>query len=156
MELYDGEEFFGLFVAQGAESGTVSMSGYFEKYDDTALPDSVGLYLYLYTEQSPTNFVSSQGVIDAASGNFSVTIDDILVGSHTGLLSFVALDEDDGGDIDFDSAVRSIDIVNEGCSDELRIKLEWDSDDDLHLWVTDPNGNRMSNRDTVTVRVLFI
>ena len=129
------------------------MSGNFKKYDDTALPDSTGLYLYLYNEDSPTDFERGQGVIDGASGNFSATIDDIPVGYSRGVFSFVALDANDGGDLTAGNSVNDIDIVNEGCSDELRIKLEWNSNDDIDLWVTDPNGNRVSYADRATVRV---
>ena len=152
-ELYDGDEFYKFIVTEGAESGTISVSGNFEKYDDTALPDSTGLYLYLYNEDSPTDFERGQGVIDGASGNFSATIDDIPVGYSRGVFSFVALDANDGGDLTAGNSVNDIDIVNEGCSDELRIKLEWNSNDDIDLWVTDPNGNRVSYADRATVRV---
>eukprot|EP00904_Undaria_pinnatifida_P011685 jgi/Undpi1/7647/HiC_scaffold_23.g10120.m1 len=149
-ELYDGEEFYKFIVTEGAESGTISVSGNFEKYDDTALPDSTGLYLYLYNEDSPTDFERGQGVIDGASGNFSATIDDIPVGYSRGVFSFVALDANDGGDLTAGNSVNDIDIANEGCSDELRIKLEWNSNDDIDLWVTDPNGNRVSYADRAT------
>ena len=152
-ELNDGEEFYKFIVTKGAESATISVSGFFEKYDDTALPESTRLYLYLYNEDSPTDFERGQGVIDVTSGNFSATIDDIPVGYSRGVFSFVALDADDGGNLTAGNSVYGIDIANEGCSDELRIKLEWNSNDYIDLWVTDPNGNRVSYSDRATVRV---
>lgn len=47
----------------------------------------------------------------------------------------------------------ALDVVNEGCSDALRIKLEWESSDNIDLWVTDPNGDRVSYDTPATVRV---
>lgn len=141
----DGRDnFYTFIVTEGSESGTVSVSGVFEKDDGDALPASTALYLYIYNEHSPTDFERGQGVIDTTTGNFTATITDFPVGYSEGILSFVVLDPADGADITADDSVFTLDVVNEGCSDALRIKLEWDSNADLQLWVTDPNGDRVS------------
>ena len=133
------------------------MSGTFVRNDDTALASSAALFLYLHTEGSEDDFVRGQGEIDPNSGNFTATIADLPVGYSRGILSFVVLDPADAGDdpnYPYD-AVFPTDVVNEGCSQALRITLEWGSSEDLTLWVTDPNGNRVSYFSPATVSVLL-
>lgn len=141
----DDNRDFMLFVAEGAELGTISVSGTFAREDGAALPASTTLYLYMHNEDSEFDFVRGEGALDPATGNFTATITDFPVGYSKGLLSFVVLDPADaGGDEYADESAFVMDVVNEGCSDALRIKLEWDSHADLDLWVTDPNGDRVS------------
>ena len=155
-ELVGGNEFYKLFVTEGEESGTISVSGTFERDDEAALADSTALYLYLYNEDNESDYARGQGVIDVSTGDFTATIDDFPVGYSQGVLSFVVLDPTDGGDNTVEDTVFIMDVINEGCSEALRIKLEWDSNDDLDLWVTDPNGNRVSYSDKATVRGLLL
>ena len=150
-ELADGDEYYKLFIAEGAESGTISVSGNFKREDEAPLAASTALYLYLYNEDDDTDYVRGQGVIDPTTGDFTATIDDFPIGYSQGILSFVVLDSADGGDYTVDDTVFAMDVINEGCSEALRIKLEWDSNDDLDLWVTDPAGNRVSFSNRATV-----
>ena len=131
------------------------MSGTFTRNDDTPLASSAALFLYLHTEGSESDLVRGQGEIDIGSGNFTATITDVPVGYSRGIFSFVVLDPADAGEqMNFPySTVFPIDVVNEGCSQVLKIKMEWASDNDLQLWVTDPNGNRVSSRSPATVSV---
>ena len=141
-----------MFIADGAESGTISASGNFARDDETALPASTALFLYLHNENAESDFVRGQGEVDPATGDFTVAITDFPIGHSRALLSFVVLDSADGGDASVDDTVFDMDVINEGCSEALRIKLEWDSNDDLDLWVTDPNGNRVTYSNKATVR----
>lgn len=153
-EFNDQDSLHQLFVVAGEEAGAASVSGTFAKNDGTALGSSTALFLYLHTETSESDFVRGQGEIDPDSGNFTATITDILVGYHRGILSFVVLDPADAGEDNYPyDTVFPIEVVNEGCSDALRIRLEWDSDGDVALWVTDPNGNRVSHNTPATVSV---
>lgn len=83
-----------------------------------------------------------QGEIDPNSGNFTATTTGLPVGFSRGILSFVLLDPADAGEAKnypYDT-VFELDVMNGGCSEALRIKLEWETDDVLRLRVTDPNG----------------
>lgn len=152
-ELDDGEEYYKLFIADGVESGTISVSGNFARYDETALPASTALFLYLHNEDAESDYVRGQGVIDPTTGDFTATITDLPIGYSRGIMSFVVLDPADRGEVSADDTVFLMHIINEGCSQALRIKLEWQSNDDLDLWVTDPNGDRVSYANKATVRV---
>ena len=138
----------------GEELGTITLSGNFAKDDNTALGSSTVLRLYLYNENSETDFVRGQGELDLDSGNFTATITDLPVGFSTGVLSFVTLDPADAGENNdrYDTAF-SVGMVNEGCSDALRIRLEWETDAEMELWVSDPNGDRINDYNPITVRV---
>ena len=152
-ELDDGEEYYKLFIADGVESGTISVSGNFARYDETALPASTALFLYLHNEDAESDYVRGQGVIDPTTGDFTATITDLPIGHSRGIMSFVVLDPADRGEVSADDTVFLMHIINEGCSQALRIKLEWQSNDDLDLWVMDPNGDRVSHANKATVRV---
>lgn len=150
----DGQRMPKLFTTEGSELGTVSVSGNFARDDGTALPASTALFLYLHDENDETNFVRGQGVIDPASGTFTASVTDLPVGESRAILSFVVMDAVDGaGDDPVYDTVFSEDVFNEGCSEALRIKLEWESNDNLDLWVTDPNGNRIPRGGHSTVGV---
>lgn len=153
-ELDDGNEFYKLFVVEGEKAGTVTVLGIFERDDEAALPASIALYLYIHNEDTESGFVRGQGEIDSITGVFSATITDIVIGYSRAILSFVVLDPADTPADSGADTVFALKVVNEGCSDELRIKLEWDSNDDLDLWVTDPNGGRVSYSQPSTVSVL--
>lgn len=145
LDLPDGDTFDCLLSVGGADPGTITVSGNFRKIDGTALAASTALLLYLYDENAESDFVRGQGDIDPNSGEVTATFTDLSVGHFKAVLSFIVLDPADAG-VDsghYDTAFV-VDVVNEGCSDALRIKLEWDSHDDLDLWVTDPNGDRVS------------
>ena len=150
LELTDGNE----KLLVGEELGTLSVSGNFVRRDDSALPASTTLYLYLHNENSESDFVRGEGVIDPTTGIFTAVINEIPVGYSRGILSFVVLDPADAGQGNYPyDTVFDVDIVNEGCSDALRIKLEWESTDNIDLWVTDPNGDRVSYYTPATVGV---
>ncbi|MEP4806138.1 MAG: hypothetical protein ABJZ69_17135 [Hyphomicrobiales bacterium] len=136
----------------GEEAGTITLSGNFAKRDDTALGSSTVLLLYLHNENSESDFVRGQGELDIDSGNFTATITDIPVGYSKAVLSFVTLDPADAGADNqrYDTAFE-VAVVNEGCSNQLRIRLEWETDNNLELWVVDPNGDRMSHCNEASV-----
>ena len=86
-----------LQVAEGEALGTVSVSGSFVRNDDSALPASTTLYLYLHTEDSESDFVRGEGVIDPTTGEFTAVITEIPVGNSRAILSLVVLDPADAG-----------------------------------------------------------
>lgn len=151
VEFDDGDDFDLLFITEGGESGTILVSGTFVRDDDAALPASTALYIYLHNENSETDFVRGQGVIDTSTGDFSAAIGDIPVGYSRGILSFVVLDADDVGDLSVGDSVFELDVINEGCSDALRIRLEWDSSDSIDMWITEPRGDRAGDYGKITV-----
>lgn len=140
-----------MFVSSGTELGTVEVSGTFKRYDGSELPESLALFLYVENEDAPDDFVRGQGIIDPSTGNFTATITDIAPKYSRGLLSFVSLDIADApggrnGNGVTATSVFEMNIVNEGCSDALRITLQWDGEADLDLWVTEPGGQKVSKR----------
>ena len=152
LELTDGNE----KLLVGEELGTLSVSGNFVRRDDSALPASTTLYLYLHNENSESDFVRGEGVIDPTTGNFTAVITAIPVGYSRGILSFVVLDPADAGQGNYhDDTVFDVRIVNEGCSDALRTKLEWESTENIDLLVTDPTGDSVVyySPDTVGVHI---
>lgn len=150
----DGRRLQTMPFAGREEEGTVSVSAYFVRDDGTALPSSTALYLYLHNEDSESDFVRGEGVIDPTTGEFTAVITQVPVGYSRAILSFVVLDPADAGEGNYPyDTVFELDVVNEGCSDALRIKLEWESDDDINLWVADPNGDRLSDNNPATVCV---
>lgn len=155
--LYDGDRYFYPISVGGEESGTITLSGNYEKDDDADLAASTALFLYVHDENSESDFVRGQGEIDPSSGNFTATFTGLPVGASKAVLSFVVLDPADAGEGNrpYDTAFAA-DVVNEGCSDALRIRLEWDeSEYDFELWVTDPNGDRV-NYYTQTTDLAYI
>lgn len=81
---------------------------------------------------------------------------DFQIGYSKGILSFAVLDPADRGYMTVDDTVFVMDTINEGCSQALRVKLEWESNGDLDLWLTDPNGDRASFENMATVSVYSI
>lgn len=151
-ELADGNEFFNLFIADGAESGTISVLGNFATDDETtAPPASNALYFYLCNADAETDYVRGQSVIDPSTGDFTAAIDGSPLGYSKGILCFVVLESAYGGNPTPDGTVVVVDSANEGCSEALKIILEWDSKGGLEQSVTDPNGDRVSHYITATV-----
>lgn len=146
-----GDDTSKLFIAEGAEAGSFTVSGNFERDDEAALPASTALYLYIYNEDDESDFVRGQGVIDATTGDFTATFSDLDIGYSLALLSFVVLDPADNAEESVKYTVFTLDAVNEGCSDSLRVLLEWDGNDDLGLVVTEPSGDEVSYSNEVTV-----
>lgn len=142
-------------MIEGEEPGTVTLSGNFERDDGTPLGPSAAFFLYRLDEDSEIGFVRGQGEIDPNSGNFTSTTTGLGVGFSRSILSFALLDPDDAGEeknYPYDT-VFEVDVVNEGCSEALRIKLEWETDCYLQLFVTDPTGHRVTAGNQTTVSV---
>lgn len=138
-----------MYVSSGTALGTVQVSGAFTRNDDSALSESLALFLYIENEDAPEDFVRGEGIIDPSTGNFTATITDIPPKYSRGFLSFVSLDIADApggqdGDGKTATSVFAMNIVNEGCSEALRVALQWEGESDLNLWVTEPGGKRLS------------
>lgn len=57
------------------------------------------------------------------------------------MLSFVVLDPADTPDVQGADSLFPFEVVNNGCSNPLKITLQWSTDDsDLDLYVTEPGG----------------
>lgn len=127
----------------------MSLSGYYVRNDGAPLPASTALLLYLHDENDVADFVRGQGVVDPATGNFTANITDLRIGLTRGIVSFVVLDSAEY--VSDTDGVYAIDVVNEGCSEAMRIRLEWDSNDYMDLSVADPNGDSVTGFDHATV-----
>lgn len=95
-------------------------------------------------------------MIDPVSSNFTANITVVRIGFSRAILSFVVSDPADAGENngDVSSTVFGINVVNEECSEAMRMKLEWNSNDHTELSVTDPNGHTISNHPQAMVSVL--
>lgn len=147
----DGEIILGwnqMFVLDEEDAGTLHVSGRFFRDDpDATIPASIALFLYLENEDTPDDFVRGRAEIDASTGTFTATFTDIPPKYSKLYLSFVVMDLADaaGPDERVQNSVFSLNVINEGCSKAMRVTLEWDGNDDINLWVTEPGGTRLSS-----------
>lgn len=108
----------------------ISKSGDFERNDGEAPAVPTMLYPYLHNKDSLTDFARGESVLDLTTCDYSAVVDDISLDYGAVFISFgvfvlASSSEDSHGDQVFD-----IDVIHEGCSDSLRIRLDSDLIDD--------------------------
>lgn len=141
LDLDSGMYFFERMLITEEDDGTLQFSGTFKRDDEATLPASAAVFTYLVGDDAET-FVQAQGDIDYSTGEFSVTITDIPVGSSKLILIFAVLDPADTLDEQGANTAYSMDVVNSGCSNPLTITLEWSTDNsDFDLYITEPSGS---------------
>lgn len=137
----DGASRYDLIIIGEDEAGTLEVSGNFQRDDGEELPASVALFLYVDDGNSGNDFARGQGQIDPLTGDFTAVVPDIPSAFSRVLLSFVVLDAKDTPAEQGAETVFELEVVNNGCSNPLKITLEWSTDNtDLDLYVTEPGG----------------
>lgn len=122
------------------DGGMLQFSGTFERNDKVALLASAAVFVYL-VDGDGESFAQAQGDIDYSTGEFTITVTGIPVGSSSLILSFVVLDPADTPDTQGANSVFSLDVANNDCSSPLTITLEIDNDiTHFDLFDTEPGG----------------
>lgn len=149
------------------DANVLSLAGAFHRWNDIdpTIPASVAIFAYLYKEESPDTFLSSQGTINPSTGAFTVVVEDVPSNESVLILSFAILDAADAPiDMGTDT-VFDYEVINVGCGNALTLTLEWDPQSILYewdtgssyyptymdLWITEPTGAEIPWDDSVSV-----
>ena len=122
------------------------------------------VFAYIYTDDDPDNFLSSQGTLDTSTGAFTVVVEDVPTGESSLVLSFAILDSADAPPDMGTNTVYDYNVANVGCGNALTLTLEWDPrtilseyDDSssyyfptyMELLVTEPTGAELPMDESV-------
>lgn len=103
-----------------------------------ALPAAAAVFAYL-VDGDGESFAQAQGDIGYSTGEFTITVIDIPVGSSSLVLSFVMLYPAATPDTQGANSVFSLDVANNDCSSPPTITLETDNNiSHFDLFVTEP------------------
>ena len=149
------------------DANVLSLAGTFERRDDIdpTIPASTAVFAYLYKEDDPDAFLSSQGMIIPSTGSFTVVLEDVPAGESIIVLSFAILDSADAPSDMGTDTVFDYEVANVGCGNALTLTLEWDprtylvewsdsssySISDMDLWVTESTGAEMPWDESVSI-----